>query len=1037
MAERPTDFVARERFRDEWTRNFAVSANAGSGKTTAISERLAAMALAPAGAEPLSRTAVVTFTKKAAAQIGRRAREVLLRRLAEQGRADLAPLDALERAFFGTIHSFCLLLAQRHGQSLGLHLDPEVLDEAQTDALWQAFLEQAAMQFQALPTESVTALLRHLALDEIFPLARTLDSATAQRLLARPPEGGPPAPDEAALRAILAAQAKQKSSAETLARNQAAAREWRRRFAEEHGFLPLPEPEGSAANIRELYANFFAPLKSWLARAAAVLAAELAERFRVFRFERGVQTYADQIDAAVAVLRDPVALERIRADGWRVILDEAQDTDAQQFEVLVEITRPPGAAAGTWPEGGGPPPRPGHFCLVGDAQQSIYSGRVDLRNFQKHLAAFARRDGGEQLVFDVTFRLPAQIAALLNRTLPAAFSGDRAHNLGLPPAEGAPAPLLQVPFTPLAASPGNPEGAWGVLLLSVPERSGVDAWQMEEARQLAAWLRDHGPAGVGARTWSEVCVLAPRNDWLLAARDEFKVAGLKTALQLRRNRNGDQPVYAWLAGLLMALCDPLNTFEWVGVLRELFAVSDAQLAEALAEEKIFHWNEPERYAEPLGGALLRLRPLVMQVDEEGLPLEQFARTLAETCGLAAKAWAVDPTGAAATELERLLAKAAETGLAGGGPRRWRAELLREIDLDRPAGKAADDAINLLTVHSAKGLEWPAVILLGLWRGIGRPPEQGLQLVTDAAEGPRVFFDGASLPPATAASRDRERLRENTRLLYVGLTRARRTLLLPWAAGFGGRQREPSLADLWGAELGKLPPLEIAPAESRREMARETPPASPPPAASGRRRPDFPARLLPHQLSQAPDAIRTARHEATFDEPLPPRAGNDPIDYGLWWHETMEFWPWGGEEAERAAYGARALAQAAAQGLGPRAGEELAKFSASALSRELGEARWTRLTELSLFAPLRADAWIDGVVDLVAHDPATRRIVAVDWKTNHRRPGEENEQLLARLAAEYAPQLQAYGACLQEFFPGCVVELRLYATAAAEWRAVGN
>ena len=46
----PRDQAARDRFRDDWNRNFAVSANAGSGKTTAISRRLAALALAPEAA---------------------------------------------------------------------------------------------------------------------------------------------------------------------------------------------------------------------------------------------------------------------------------------------------------------------------------------------------------------------------------------------------------------------------------------------------------------------------------------------------------------------------------------------------------------------------------------------------------------------------------------------------------------------------------------------------------------------------------------------------------------------------------------------------------------------------------------------------------------------------------------------------------------------------------------------------------------------------------------------------------------------------
>jgi superfamily I DNA/RNA helicase len=420
-AGRPHDQPTRDRFRDGWQLTCAVSANAGSGKTTAISERLAALALATDDAERLKKTAVVTFTKKAAAQIGQRARQVLLRRLLEAGRSSLAPLDQLERAFFGTIHSFCLLLAQRYGQMLGVNLNPAVVAE-DDDALWEEFLEQDAMEFTALAPGPTASFLRHAPLDAVFPLARELDAGTARRWSRRQIAAQPPEPGGSALRQILAATSRGKG-AQALARNQAAVQEWLRRFRDEQNFLPLPKPEGTAAGIKDLYAGFYAPLKTWLAAAGAVLAAELALRYRAWRFERGVQTYADQIEAALAVLRDPATLEKIRADGWHVLLDEAQDTDPQQFAVLVEITRPPGAALGTWPDGGGPGPRAGHFCLVGDGQQSIYSGRADIRNFQRHLDAFARGEGGELLIFDVTFRSPQRVIDLLNATLPVAFSG--------------------------------------------------------------------------------------------------------------------------------------------------------------------------------------------------------------------------------------------------------------------------------------------------------------------------------------------------------------------------------------------------------------------------------------------------------------------------------------------------------------------------------------------------------------------------------------------------------------------------------------
>lgn len=1025
-----SDQAARDRFHGEWRGNFAVSANAGSGKTTAISERLAAMALAGDGAELLQKTAVVTFTKKAAAQIGQKARAVLVRRLRESGRTDLAPLDQLERAFFGTIHSFCLLLAQRYGQALGLNLNPAVIEGAEMEeALWEEFLEQDTMQFNALTPVQVDAFLRHAPLDAAFDLARQLDRATAERLKSVRIAPAPPEPAGAAWSRMLAAKSKGRG-VESLKHNQEQAQAWLRRFREERSFLPIPKPQGTAANIEGLYADFFAPVKAWLADAGAALAGELALRFRAWRFDRGVQTYADQVEAALAVLHDAATLERIRAEGWRVVLDEAQDTDPQQFAVLVEIARPPGAPLGSWPAGKGAGPRPGHFCMVGDGQQSIYSSRADVRNFQKHLAAFARGDGGEMPKFDVTFRAPQTVCGLLNATLPAAFGPGREHNCGLPPAEGASAPRLQVDYERLVAGPGNGPGAVALLpVIPAAPKTRVEARLAAEVRQLAAWLKEHGPTGVGARHWGEVCMLAPRNDWLLTARKELEAAGLKAALQMRKNRNGDNPAYAWMTGLLAAVCDPANTFEWVGVLREVFAVSDALLAAELGPARKFLWDEPERHAEPLRGALAVLQPFVGRVEAEGEPLERFAHDLARAAGLAEKARRIDPSGGLNGELERLLAHAAELGLGGAGPRAWLGELLAGLEGGRPAGKPSDEAINLLTSHSAKGLEWPVVIPIGLWREIGKRDETGLRLLPDEAGASKVYFDGASLPDTTKESRERERRRELVRLLYVTLTRARRALVLPW----GETQVAGSFLDLWGADLAAWPQAVAAKFEvpAAPPATADTTPAGITPAPAGEMRVKFPQRVLPHQLAEKPDVVRTARHESAFDEPAP--AGReDPVEYGVWWHETMEFMPWAGPETARQAHLKSALSLAAGKGFGERAAREIGLLQAGELWSRLISRHWSSLAELSVVAPLGEAGWVDGVIDLVAEDAAAGELVVLDWKTNRPREGEEGGALLKRLAEEYRPQLEAYGACLGRFFPKRRIRLGIYASGTGQW-----
>lgn len=1054
MSDPLIDQLARERFRTEWQNNFAVSANAGSGKTTAISERLAAMALSPDGAAALQKTAVVTYTKKAAAQIGQKARQVLLRRLEERAPADLGALDHLERAFFGTIHSFCLVLAQRYGQPHGLNLNPRLVVEGSEDeeVCFEEFLAQDAMGFSSLPAAEVDAFLRFVPLEDLFETARSLGTAAGVQLAKRRPSGPLPHPSQAVLDQMLALPAKG-SGAKNIVQSQAAARRWMERFSSGRGFLPLYEPVGKSKDVVALAEDWMAPLRRWLADAAAALTAELAGRYRAYRAERGVQTYADQVDSAMTVLQDATTLDRIRADGWRVILDEAQDTDSQQFAVLVEIARPPGATPGTWPEGRGLPPRAGHFCLVGDGQQAIYRARADIRNFLRHIEAYERGDGGEKLVFQVTFRAPRAVVGFLNDGLPEAFGSGRSHNLGLPPEPGAPEPRLQVDYVPLEAGPRNAEGRVEVFSLEVPAQvaDGVSGWMAEEARQLAVFLAHHGPASVGATNWGEVCVLAPRNDWLAPCQAEFEKAGLKTALQSQRGRSGDNPAHAWLAGLLAVICSPEDDYEWFGVLREVFAVSDAMLAVERGEKGAFQWTTPELHPEPLASALAAVRPWILRVDDEGRTLAEFAQGLAADCGLAAKAEALDASGGGVrAELERLLAQAGELGATGAGPREWFRALLAGLDETRATGKPQADAVNLLTCHSAKGLEWPVVITVGFWRQIGERPEFGVRLIGDPQQGgARLFLNTKSIPAETAEARRRERWRELVRLLYVTLTRAQRRLVIPWNSGFGTRRgSDPSFAEIWGApeRLEALPRVAVAGGAEREtvspgETARGAEVFFEDGAVSAgddavRPLPALPTRLLPHQLAQKVDLTRGVRHETTLDQAAPGRilAGEEAIDYGVWWHETLEHTPWQADEAAVAAHWAERLVLAGAAGFRARGEAELGRLRRSEAWAELRSGRWALLTELAVFSPL-GGGWIDGVMDLVLHDAAGRELWVVDWKTNRARGGETGDELLVRLAQEYAPQLSAYGRALAAGMPGASVRLWVYSSVAGGWREV--
>jgi len=1031
MNNQPRDQAARDRFTEEWGVNLAVVANAGSGKTTSISKRLAAIALSSDGARVLKRTTVVTYTKKAAAQIEQGARAELLRRMAAGAHGGAEALAAMDRVFFGTIHSFCLLLARRHGSTLGIHLNPTVID-GDDDPTWQEFLEDDPMTFGSLTEAQVGAFLRHSTLDDMFALAKDLDLATATRLLARPPSGAAPAPSQAALDDILSATALRKGPAtEALRRNKETAADWMRQFASGAGRLPFADPDGKASGIVDLYMRFYAPLKAWMAAAGGVLAAELSLRYRAWRKDRGIQTYADQIETALSVLGDPVLLEQIRAEGWRVILDEAQDTDREQFAVLVEIAREPGSPRGTWPHGGGPAPRPGHFCMVGDPQQGIYSERADIANFRRQVEAFERGDGGEKLTFDVTFRSPERVVRLLNQTLPSAFGRGRFFNMGLPPADGAPAPFLQVDYEPLVAGPANPEGA-ALRLPIVPvaitgRRDVADRKLSSEARQVARLLVKDGPGSVGASCYGDICILAPRTEWLMIVKEAMEEEGLKTALQIKRNRNGDNPAYAWLCGLLAVACDPDNTFEWVGVLREVFAVSDAVIAASVRGPLGFRWDEPADQPAQVAEALDLMRPFVERVDLDADNLLSFASDLASACRLHEKAALLDPEGGLGDELSRLLARAAQIGTLGGGPREWLRDLLASVGSFRAAGRPSTDSVNLITCHSSKGLEWPVVIPMGLWRELKIKAPAGMRLIAEAPGSSRVVFDNDGVGNDTNESLRRARLRTDARLLYVTLTRSRTALVIPWA---DEPAEKNSMAEIWGLDPGQLDPLPAEPLHI--PAAAAEPPLAPPapmepaPAVPGAL---FPRRVLPHELAKAPDAARAALHEASTELPAPLRDAADPLEYGIWWHETLEFLPWDGDAAAIEEHGKASLAKASQLGFEERGALEWRLFLGSEAYRLLGESRWTRLAEVGIFAPLPPGQWIDGVIDLVLHDPMAGEVWIVDWKTNRRRPSEDDPALLGRLALDYESQLRAYGACAAGFFGGCSMRLSVYSTVA--------
>ena len=207
--------------------------------------------------------------------------------------------------------------------------------------------------------------------------------------------------------------------------------------------------------------------------------------------------------------------------------------------------------------------------MVGDFQQSIYRDRADLSKYRAIHETLVETGAAEALQFSVTFRLDAAQLDFVNETFREILN-DREHQVAF--VEFSPRPqVLPGQVVRLDLQPANLR----------PDRRGKvsDARKaVEEARQLGKWLQETGLTKLRAQTWQDVAILCPRKEWLQTLRRGLRKAGLNVQIQSEKEWKGDSPAYAWLTALLIIMAQPQCGYEIVGLLRELFGISDHDLA---------------------------------------------------------------------------------------------------------------------------------------------------------------------------------------------------------------------------------------------------------------------------------------------------------------------------------------------------------------------------------------------------------------------------------------------------------------------------
>jgi ATP-dependent exoDNAse (exonuclease V) beta subunit len=999
------DQSRRDRFIHELGTNFSVVAAAGSGKTRAITDRIVEMARRADALALLPSLIVVTYTNRAADEMQQRARQALL-----DARLPLDVLAAFGRAFFGTIHSFCGRLLRSHGHWLGLPANLENV-AADDSGIWREFVQTLIDAAPGLAPEARLKLLRLVPASALLELARICPPGTEA------PEPGPfPALDLSGVHAF----SMKGSGAENAARSKERLCAWVEQWEAGAGFAPFPAMAGNSEKLKAIWNAAKEPLDRWVRAACLRCGTALAREFRAHRVSRGLATFDDQVSLARELCRHPDAGPVLRALGFRIVLDEAQDTDPGQFDVLIELARP-ASAAGAWLEEGAFPPRPGHFSMVGDFQQSIYHQRADLGRYRRIHEALSASPGGAALEFSVTFRLDGAPIDFVNSAFAHVLTGR----------DG------QVHFIPLEPRPGVLPGQ--VLRIETPEPPQGSAAGPESfaAAHLAGWLKNQGLAALRAAAWSDVAILCPRKAWFRAIRAALHAAGFAVEVHSADEVQGESPAYAWVAALMTIFAEPRNAFEIAGVLREIYAISDHDLAEFTGG-----YGDRLQIAAPswqTGSAAEALRELQqIAAAIEGRALFDQLETILRDTQLRLRLRCLP--GAAAEgfheEIERLVARAAAEEARGATLSDFARDLRRAMIESRPLRPHRADAIQLLTCHKAKGCEWQVVILPFLARKV-RPRAPSYPMF--------LRSDGDGLPAAIPTALHKLDLPtydvfEAGRLLYVAATRARHTLVLmdDSAACWGRKDGKSSLDLLGAAEAGpNADLLERLPAVASRCAATEAQHADADAARSAREMPPLP-QWLPSDWSAARHRSAGIRNrtpsgmaEAADDRfqtnpPLPALPGAGAL-FGAWWHSFIERIDWLASHAEWERHFAAAKLFSPEPSRAEREWRTLRRvLDADPAQRWMLRPGLIHHAEMPFLWPICGTDCLEGIVDLAVFDPEAGAWLILDWKTNAITTSQLGEML-----DHYAPQLAAYRAAFRDMLGGSV-RAAVYSTALGQW-----
>ncbi len=769
------DQGTRDRAVRELNRSIALSAGAGSGKTSVLTQRVVELMVQ---GTPASRIAAITFTEKAAGELQARVRDALEHRLAAGLPVPEGLLSSLSSLEISTIHGFCRHLLTAESFAAGWAPDTEVVPDilaspevAEGYRRWEAGFRRRhraaslviyqlvepwtlregaqrllgyrdlrpAYSFYSFEPADSYLQLRILA-EDLFTAARACTNPRLDKLLL----------STRGLFAVLQ-DAYTRPPVEAVVRVLASGEGVK-------GSLRLGRKVDWPGKGKQVFARVVRQFRTWrnheVEKLHGLVVRDLAEHFlpEIDRAKAGaaVADYDDLLFRAARLLRErPNARARLAERLEAVLIDEVQDTDPIQAEVAMLLTRDP-AASGEWDAH---PPRSGRLFAVGDIQQSIYRFRRADQTIWRRLEWLMAQDG-ERLSLSENFRSVPGIVEWVNSTF-RDLPGYQPQHPHRKPALLT--PVVRLPLPPAASD--------------LDELAAVVRYILELERSGEVVDERHGERR--PVVWSDIMLLLP--SWANAdtLQDTLTRAGIPAVVEGGTSLFLRDEIRLAIA-VLECLNEPGDEQSTVFVLRGLFGLTWEDLARHRAAGGAWRYGVPNTPEGPVADAFSILRSLARRRGRRSwvaLLDEALERSRA------AAVWALLRDGEARlANLDKLRALIRQLELRARSP----AEVLRLLgDLDQEQDLSrvdvGEEAVRITSYFKAKGLEAPIVVLC-----FARRRAEGVQAAVDRHEKKVTLKLGALRLVDWARYEDEEKLAnkaERRRWMYVAATRARDQLVI--------------------------------------------------------------------------------------------------------------------------------------------------------------------------------------------------------------------------------------------------------------------